>query len=141
MQYGGICTDNQDNVFLAGERTTAPLGSMNMRAAPRRRSNYGGCLAYDDNGNLFVFGRPAYSETDYLGVLRRGHTKCKAVSVNVPLAKAAKMQWDRKYLAITEAHPRNDHPSHVVYRFRVSGTKAQLAHTVYFLQFAKATYS
>lgn len=78
---------------------------------------------YDNNGNLFVDGRNGSLAFGLVG-LPKGSSTFENVSISNTVSFPGAVQWDGKYLTV------GDQESHVIYRYRVSGTTATLKGTV-----------
>ena len=87
-------------------------------------------VAYDNNGNLFIFGNgaaPSYKLE--LAELAEGSSSLTAITLPEQVT-GNHIQWDGQYLAICE--PSVDHRSPIIYRLQITGSTATLAGTVTF---------
>ncbi len=77
--------------------------------------------SYDGNGNLYVLG----NGSSWLAELPQGGSALTSIAVNEQV-NGTHIQWDGKYLALTE--PANNNKSRpIVYRIAVSGSSATVA--------------
>jgi hypothetical protein len=80
---------------------------------------------YDDKGNLFVDG---FSNLQ-VAELPRGSSQFTVITLDKTGVADGGIHWDGKYMAISTSYP---HRQHVIYRFRISGSSAEVVQTVYF---------
>lgn len=90
-------------------------GTGTVYSTPLTAAFYDG---YDDDGNLFVNGSNGH--TAVLVVLEKGRHNFKPVTVSSGSGISGNVQWDGKYLAVT------DQDSQIIYRYKVRGTHLTL---------------
>lgn len=90
-------------------------GTGTVYSTPLAQAYYDG---YDNAGNLFVNGSNGH--TAVLVVLEKGRHNFKPVTVDNGSGISGNVQWDGKYLAVT------DQDSQIIYRYKVRGTHLTL---------------
>lgn len=76
--------------------------------------------AYDNHGNLFVDGQDS-SRNFMLAELPKGADTFNTIHLDESISTAGSMQWDGKYLAITD-WGKSTGAAAVIYRFALSGS-------------------
>jgi hypothetical protein len=97
-------------------------GSGTVMSTPLAREYFDG---YDDQGNLFFDGLTTNYGGFALVELPKGSSKFQIVTTSNTVKFPGSVQWDGKYLAVTDQGAAN-----TMYRYVVSGKKATLKGTV-----------
>jgi hypothetical protein len=83
-------------------------------------------VAYDNKGNLFVDGHPAFGSGFGFAELAAGSGSFKAVTLNKTIAFPGPLQWDGTYVATDD----QEGAPNTIYRFKIARSKGSLKGTV-----------